>query len=348
MAEWKKIITSGSNAELNQITASGNVQFDGAINLGNASDTTLTRASAGDVNIEGNIIYRAGGTDVPVSDGGTGQDSYTDGQLLIGNDSGNTLTKATLTPTSNEIEISNGNGSIQIGLPNDVTIGQDLTVTRNISANNITASGDISSSGNGSFTGTLRVDDNVDFNGQLDVFGQTNLDNTDIDGTFKMDGTTFDVNGTDAVTIDTTDTTSGITIGTSTSAVPITIGHGTSEVTIGDNLTIVGDLTVQGDTTTLSTTNTEVKDQFLFLNSGSNSGDAGLVVQNSVNNSGSAFVFDDSEDRWGFATGSVAKTATSVTPSGYAVAAVTNDNVAEYRKNGNIRVEGGEIFIYVE
>lgn len=36
-----------------------------------ASDTTLSRASAGDVNIEGNIIYRAGGTDVPLLDGGT-------------------------------------------------------------------------------------------------------------------------------------------------------------------------------------------------------------------------------------------------------------------------------------
>tara|TARA_Y100000592_G_scaffold80126_1_gene126512 strand:- start:1462 stop:1971 length:510 start_codon:yes stop_codon:yes gene_type:complete len=128
----------------------------------------------------------------------------------------------------------------------------------------------------------------------------------------------------------------------------VSIGASTSEVTIGDNLTVVGDLTVQGDTTTLSTTNTEVEDQFLFLNSGSNSGDAGLVVQNGANNSGSAFVFDDSEDRWGFATGSVAKTATSVTPSGYAVAAVTNDDVAEYRKNGNIRIDGGEIFIYVE
>ena len=114
MAEWKKIITSGSDAELNHITASGTVQVDGGINLGNAADTTLTRASAGDVNIEGNIIYRAGGTDVAVTDGGTGQGSYTAGQLLIGNSS-NTLTKATLTPTSNEISIANGNGSITIG-----------------------------------------------------------------------------------------------------------------------------------------------------------------------------------------------------------------------------------------
>lgn len=46
-------------------------QFTG-VNIGHASDTTLTRASAGNVNIEGNLIYRAGGTDVPVADGGTG------------------------------------------------------------------------------------------------------------------------------------------------------------------------------------------------------------------------------------------------------------------------------------
>lgn len=42
------------------------------IELGHASDTTLSRASAGNVNIEGNLVYRAGGTDVPLSDGGTG------------------------------------------------------------------------------------------------------------------------------------------------------------------------------------------------------------------------------------------------------------------------------------
>lgn len=44
----------------------------GTIELGHASDTTLARSGAGDVSIEGNAIYRAGGTDVPVTDGGTG------------------------------------------------------------------------------------------------------------------------------------------------------------------------------------------------------------------------------------------------------------------------------------
>jgi hypothetical protein len=48
-----------------------------------------------------------------VAKGGTGQSSFTNGQLLIGNTTGNTLTKATLTAGSN-ITITNGNGAITI------------------------------------------------------------------------------------------------------------------------------------------------------------------------------------------------------------------------------------------
>jgi len=52
--------------------ASFNAVTSTTIELGHATDTTLSRASAGDVNIEANIIYRAGGTDVALADGGTG------------------------------------------------------------------------------------------------------------------------------------------------------------------------------------------------------------------------------------------------------------------------------------
>lgn len=50
---------------------------------------------------------------VGVGVGGTGQTTYTDGQLLIGNTTGNTLTKSTLTAGSG-ISITNGSGSITI------------------------------------------------------------------------------------------------------------------------------------------------------------------------------------------------------------------------------------------
>jgi hypothetical protein len=50
---------------------------------------------------------------VPTTAGGTGQTTYTDGQLLIGNTTGNTLTKTTLTAGSN-VTITNGPGTITI------------------------------------------------------------------------------------------------------------------------------------------------------------------------------------------------------------------------------------------
>lgn len=50
---------------------------------------------------------------IAVNKGGTGQTSYTDGQILIGNSAGNTLTKATLTAGTN-ITITNAGGSITI------------------------------------------------------------------------------------------------------------------------------------------------------------------------------------------------------------------------------------------
>jgi hypothetical protein len=50
---------------------------------------------------------------LPVANGGTGQTTYTNGQLLIGNTTGNTLAKATLTAGSG-ISITNGTGSITI------------------------------------------------------------------------------------------------------------------------------------------------------------------------------------------------------------------------------------------
>jgi hypothetical protein len=50
---------------------------------------------------------------LPVANGGTGQTSYTDGQLLIGNTTGNTLAKATLTQGTG-ITVTNGSGTITI------------------------------------------------------------------------------------------------------------------------------------------------------------------------------------------------------------------------------------------
>jgi hypothetical protein len=78
------------------------------------------------------------GVAVAVNRGGTGQSSFTDGQLLIGNSTGNTLTKATLTAGSN-ITITNAAGAITIAssggggsstiLENEQTIASNYTIS---------------------------------------------------------------------------------------------------------------------------------------------------------------------------------------------------------------------------
>jgi len=79
---------------------------------------------------------------LPVGNGGTGQTSYTNGQLLIGNTTGNTLNKATLTAGSG-ISITNGAGSITIAstsasVPAIASVtGSDVTTT-NATATDVT------------------------------------------------------------------------------------------------------------------------------------------------------------------------------------------------------------------
>ena len=69
---------------------------------------------------------------LPVANGGTGQTSYTDGQLLIGSTAGNTLAKATLTAGSG-ISVTNAGGAITIAATAPITqICQGrLTLTSN-------------------------------------------------------------------------------------------------------------------------------------------------------------------------------------------------------------------------
>ena len=75
---------------------------------------TISSQNADDVNINGGLIS---GLDapLPVASGGTGQSSFVNGELLIGNTTGNTLTKALLTAGAN-ITITVGAGSISIAV----------------------------------------------------------------------------------------------------------------------------------------------------------------------------------------------------------------------------------------
>ena len=112
-----------------------------------------------------------------------------------------------------------------------------------------------------------------DVNGDIDIDGTTNLDNTDIDGTLVVDGSNISLDSTSTLNIDNSNTSNGVTIATATSGVPISIGHSTSETTVNDNLTVTGDLTVSGTTTTVNTTNLNEEDPLIKLAKNNDGGD---------------------------------------------------------------------------
>jgi len=85
----------------------------GGINYGTGTAHAYTTAgTSGQALISAGASAPSFGT-LGVAGGGTGQTTYTNGQLLIGNTTGNTLTKSTLTAGSG-ITITNGTGSITI------------------------------------------------------------------------------------------------------------------------------------------------------------------------------------------------------------------------------------------
>jgi hypothetical protein len=85
----------------------------GTVTSVNASGgTTGLTFTGGPITTSGTLVL--GGTLATVN-GGTGQTTYTDGQLLIGSTSANSLVKAVLTPGAN-INITNAAGAITIAV----------------------------------------------------------------------------------------------------------------------------------------------------------------------------------------------------------------------------------------
>ena len=124
---------------VNGITLTGTVTTTGSLTLGGSlSGVSLTTQVTGTL---------------PVANGGTGQTSYTNGQLLIGNGSG--LTKATLTAGSG-ISITNGSGTITIAATGGS--GTVTSVAASGGTTGLTFSGSpITTSGTLTLSGTLAV-----------------------------------------------------------------------------------------------------------------------------------------------------------------------------------------------
>ena len=153
----------------------------GKIKIGNGTSTWTS------------LAYQAWATlPVAVNAGGTGQTSYTNGQLLIGNTTGNTLTKATLTAGSG-VAITNGTGSITVaasGIANtNIAADAEIAVSK---LQDGTARQLLQTAANGT---DVEWASNIDIPGTLDVTGNAVFDaNLTVQGDLTVNGTETIIN----------------------------------------------------------------------------------------------------------------------------------------------------------
>lgn len=109
-------VGGSSYGTANQILTSAGTgaapSWQSGINVTSANVSNLTASKPVFTDASKNLTST--GT-VPVDQGGTGQTTYANGELLIGNSTGNTLTKATLTAGFG-VDITNGSGSITVAI----------------------------------------------------------------------------------------------------------------------------------------------------------------------------------------------------------------------------------------
>ena len=427
MAEWKKIIVSGSHAHLASVTAS-NLTNDNILVAGTGGalessgityDGTTLGLGAGVITSTGATSLVSGSFSGSFEGDGTGltgvvADSFDFDGLTAGTtiDQGDHLafsdagTEKKITFSNLEDAVfGNVSGDATIAAGGALTIAADSvegtmlntnvadTTTIQLSSDtlsvlkvpnaltdtagggltdfsfdgsgavNIAVSGASALSSNGitKWSGDAFVDSSLTDNGTA-ITGTTSIQLTgasstlsgSFSGSFQGDGGSLTGIATD-LSLAGDDGTGTVALASQTltingTANEISASVSGQTVTIGlpDDVVIAGNLTVQGTQTTLNTENLLVEDRFALFNSGSATGDGGIIVQTESDFSGAALGWDDSEGRFGLQiTSKLAQNASALAPDSYIASVVTSDT-ATYQKNGNIRVQGGDIFIYVE
>lgn len=352
MASWKKVIVSGSSAHLSSITSSNltdnNILIAGT---GGTIEPSGLTYSGGTLNLSSAIVSAS-----VFSGSFEGYGGNLTGVTLDITTFGSDLTGITIADTDKLVISDNGtggrinasqistyvlgkvNGAITIDTVGSASLGSDVVklgintiggYVANLGSGTGVTIG--SNSGEGS-TPTIAVD-----------YGSTS--NTAVQG-----NTSLTISGTDnEVQI----TGGSITLG---SGGTVTVGL-PDNVTVSGNLTVGGDLNINGSITNINTTNLDVEDAYILLNSGSAaSGDSGIIFggSNGTAQSGSAMVWDSSyntgDGRLAILNDLASSATGNQTPS-YYIAGVYEGteaaaSTAQADHPGNIRIEGGDIFIY--
>jgi hypothetical protein len=340
MANWKKIIVSGSNAHLAQITSSvltdGNLVMAG---VGGALKNSNISLSGGSFNIGSNSIISTGTGSVLTGSfsgsfvGSTNLPDLTQGSGIVpftydGSGTATVAVSGASALNNNAVTKWNGNAFVNSSLTDNGTVVSGGSSIQLSGAN---------SSLTGSFSGSFRGDGS----------GLTGLaPNLDISAS---NGSAISV---DLLTQDLTITGTANEIETSAAGTTLTIGL-PNDVTIGQDLIVNRNLTVFGTASFQHTEDLDVADRFIRLASGSNSaGDGGIAIQQTNALNAEVFGFDSGATRWGVSS-SFDASQNAFTPDAYMAltleGAGTDPTVvaARYQVKGNIFIGSDEgIWIY--
>lgn len=354
MANWKKVIVSGSTAELNSISASGNIVpvTDAGSSLGAAGQefqdlfidgtANIDALVADTANIDGGTIdgvTLGGSSEVVVSGSMSGSFQGDGTNLDLSNNStiGSEIFKTiAVSGQDNLVADSNADtltfASSSDGLKITTTAASD-TLTFDLvdipnsslanSAVTITAGDGLKTGGSVSLGGSVTVDIDVsDFAGTgLEDEGSENL------GVSAAQTSITSIINSSMGKIGTAADQEYITFGTA-NEVNVHVNNNeklsvtntgvdvTGNLTVSSNATIEGDLVVNGSTTTLATTNLAVGDQFIFTATGSagTNVDGGLIVQSGSAVDSGSAIYHDINSERWAVAKGVAATGATVTP----------------------------------
>ena len=386
MAEWKKVIVSGSNADLADVSASGNflgnlignatgdltgnadtatalanartingTSFDGTGNITLGNDSVTNAMMADDAidsdQIAANAVTTAKITDANVTLAKIANAAANTVIVRDANSSGVLSAKAV---TNTQILIGDGTGFTAAALSGDVTmtnegavtIGSGVVKTGMIADDAVTAA---------KLASNAVVNASIASNAAIAHSKLAALAATKV-----LVGNGSNVATEVALSGDVTMNNAGA----------VTIANNAvdgdklaDDIVIAGALTVTGDLLVNGTSVTVNTANLNVEDPFILLKSGSsNTSDSGIIFGGSTGtaNTGKALVWDASynsnDGRLAVSTTAVAGDATAnfdgSGTAGYYVAGVfagseSDAATAKADHAGNIRIESSEIYIYV-
>lgn len=322
MATWKKLIVSGSVAELAAVSASVGILVGTNQQIQpTQADTRLTGSFTGSFTGDGTNLTGVTATPTFPTTALTDITNSTNTKFFINDDAGNA--------TSGNKQITWANLLTDIAGTNLSASSDDINLNPTITGlTSVTAT-----SFSGSFSGSFQGDGSglTGIAATLYVSGSTG------NGTVDLKTQTLSVVGT------------ANEVETSVSGQTVTVGL-PNNVNVTGDLTVGGNLTVTGNVTELQVANLNIEDQFALFASGSATGlDAGIIASSGSFATGSALYHDITSERWAVAK-TVAASATAVTPLEFVTTVKITSGVPAAQEYGvgemYVNSDNGDVWIY--